>query len=683
MPSKQCSGVNLCNAHRQQKEDVEKDVQEFVIIGNGPSGICLSYLLSGNMPYYVGQSEDEMLHARLSVQPDQSLVEQDLEFLAEGLEGRSNNPVSLLLDCLQHPQADLGLDLPSHLQWRQEPGTRVKHVVLGRGKPGGVWQTLNGNLKTVSLGAWMQLPNLSMPKWQEHNTKLIDRRTSVSNVAQYYTDYVDIMGISNSFRNCTVVSSVKQVRQEKSSCRSSPPRSSHSSSSSRSHASDSITASTSSSFSRHLPDNAAPHPFTDMEEADDMFSFEEDELSSVCSSLTHASSASPSRDLSTCRFDEGCEDRVSGQPSEEDSNQQCRGCSRESSDVLSCLQDNCDTGPAAEHSSMQYISIPGYDTDLCPSWDPIINPSLFSCVNSYRGGSFRNSFSCSFTNPHHKQLSCVREEEEGTLFEVSGYELERTAAGQRTTTHFKYLTKNVVLATGLDNPNRLNVEGEDLSFVIHSLRDVETAVEVGGLTPNSDPILIIGAGLSAADAIITAQGYNIPVVHVFRRAVDDQQLIFNKLPVNLYPEYHDVHKMMAEGSVESPRKLRGEQVDREHPKYVAYAQTVVTNISKDRRVTLSGPHTNTDIQVSYVLVLIGASPNLEFLESATQLGRVDKNNPLNIDVYTHQSLDIPGLFAMGPLTGDNFVRFLQGGALAIASFAHKQRSKRKKEQDEA
>ena len=26
------------------------------------------------------------------------------------------------------------------------------------------------------------------------------RRTSVSNVAQYYTDYVDIMGISNSFR---------------------------------------------------------------------------------------------------------------------------------------------------------------------------------------------------------------------------------------------------------------------------------------------------------------------------------------------------------------------------------------------------------------------------------------------------------------------------------------------------
>lgn len=423
-----------------------------------------------------------------------------------------------------------------------------------------------------------------------------------------------------------------------------------------------------------------------------MFSFEDDELSSVCSSLTHTS-ASPTREIPSSRLDGPAggagmyqddrdvmyqDDRLTGQ---DDSG--C-GCSRAGSEdrcTLSCCQNICDIEDRGS-SSIQYINIPGFDTDLCPSWDPIINPSLFSCL-SYRGSSFKPSLSlpsCSFRNKHHNQIRCEREEEPGTLFEVSGYEIETTQTGERNTNHFKYLTKNVVLATGLDNPNRLNVEGEELSFVIHSLRDVESAVEVGGLTPNSDPILIIGAGLSAADAIISAQGYNIPVVHVFRRAVDDQQLIFNKLPVNLYPEYHDVHKMMAEGSVESTRRLRGQEVDREHPRYRSFSQTVVTSISKDRRVTLSGPNTNTDIQVSYVLVLIGASPNLEFLESATQLGRVDKNNPLNIDVYTHQSVDIPGLFAMGPLTGDNFVRFLQGGALAIASFAHKQRSKRKEDE---
>ena len=58
----------------------------------------------------------------------------------QGLEGRSNNPVSLLLDALQKPEADLGLELPSLLEWRQVEEGKVDHVVLGRGKPGGIWQ---------------------------------------------------------------------------------------------------------------------------------------------------------------------------------------------------------------------------------------------------------------------------------------------------------------------------------------------------------------------------------------------------------------------------------------------------------------------------------------------------------------------------------------------------------------
>ena len=115
--------------------------------------------------------QDEFLHTRLSLQPNLSLVEQDLEFLSDvsthppisthrltflpsssisihpvyspsiqGLEGRSNNPVSLLLDALQKPEADLGTELPSLLEWRQVEEGKVDHVVLGRGKPGGIWQ---------------------------------------------------------------------------------------------------------------------------------------------------------------------------------------------------------------------------------------------------------------------------------------------------------------------------------------------------------------------------------------------------------------------------------------------------------------------------------------------------------------------------------------------------------------
>ena len=36
-------------------------------------------------------------------------------------------------------------------------------------------------------------------------------------------------------------------------------------------------------------------------------------------------------------------------------------------------------------------------------------------------------------------------------------------------------------------------------------RELEIGIEAGAVTPNSDPIMIVGAGLSAADAIICAQ----------------------------------------------------------------------------------------------------------------------------------------------------------------------------------
>jgi thioredoxin reductase len=264
-----------------------------------------------------------------------------------------------------------------------------------------------------------------------------------------------------------------------------------------------------------------------------------------------------------------------------------------------------------------------------------------------------------------------------TLFEVTGYEVKTDREGKREMKQFKYVAKNVVLATGqTDDPNRLEVPGEDLPFVLHKLKDLDDLVKAGHLTPNSDPVLVVGAGLSAADAIINAQGHGLPIAHVFRKSVSDPSLIFNKLPVALYPEYHAVHRMMASGSEHHTKIFKGQPIEREYPGYVAWGQTDIVEITKDRKVRLKGPNTNEMIQVSYILVLIGASPDLSFLaEAGHQLGRVPgavigRNNPIDIDVFSHQSTNIPGLFAMGPLTGDNFVRFIQGGALAITSHVH-------------
>ena len=102
----------------------------------------------------------------------------------------------MLLDHLQKPDADLGLRLPSQLEWRHHPDKALDHVVLGRGGPGGVWHSLagseeegGGDMLTVSLGGWMELPDLSMEEWQQGNTggqAELTGRASVATVSQYY-----------------------------------------------------------------------------------------------------------------------------------------------------------------------------------------------------------------------------------------------------------------------------------------------------------------------------------------------------------------------------------------------------------------------------------------------------------------------------------------------------------------
>lgn len=102
-------------------------------------------MLAGHRPYLrSAQHPDEMLSARLAGllhgEAAVPLMQQDLRFLSQGLEGRAPHPLSLLMDALTHPGADLGLELPSLLQWRPHPEKRVDHVVLGTSPPGGAWQ---------------------------------------------------------------------------------------------------------------------------------------------------------------------------------------------------------------------------------------------------------------------------------------------------------------------------------------------------------------------------------------------------------------------------------------------------------------------------------------------------------------------------------------------------------------
>lgn len=51
------------------------------------------------------------------------------------------------------------------------------------------------------------------------------------------------------------------------------------------------------------------------------------------------------------------------------------------------------------------------------------------------------------------------------------------------------------------------------------------------------PILVVGAGLSAADAVTICRSSQVPVIHVYRNRSAG---LDKMLPENVYPEYHAV-----------------------------------------------------------------------------------------------------------------------------------------------
>uniref|UniRef100_A0A452UKL3 EF-hand domain-containing protein n=1 Tax=Ursus maritimus TaxID=29073 RepID=A0A452UKL3_URSMA len=112
-----------------------------IVIGNGPSGICLSYLLSGYTPYVKADAvhPHPLLHRKLTEAPGVSILDQDLDYLSEGLEGRCQSPVALLFDALLRPDTDFGGTMESVLTWKHQKERAIPHVVLGRNLPGGAW----------------------------------------------------------------------------------------------------------------------------------------------------------------------------------------------------------------------------------------------------------------------------------------------------------------------------------------------------------------------------------------------------------------------------------------------------------------------------------------------------------------------------------------------------------------
>jgi hypothetical protein len=574
--------------------------KEVVIIGNGPSGIALSFMLSGNLPFLISDSHpDDMLSMRLRSGINQCLVNQDLGHLAAGLEGRSTNPVSLLLDSLLHPCADIGMEMEPLVEFKKA-GVEIDHVVLGKGPPGGSWHKMDPYILTLSLGTWMSLPGLPF-----HPRDSGEKRAFACNVANYYVQYVQEMNLSKYFVNNAVVSHV-------------------------------------------APLNGTKRDFREREVAE--------RLSAETKVTIEQMEIVPTP--KSCLISDAFNYRLSSghrkiKPSR---------CCKRPRDAL-CQGLSPDRKIREVNTQAKLLSRRERDRSVSLSCD-----STNSC-DSFRSDNFNVRNSRNFDSKNASRvpfrISPICDPDQRSSWSV---ETRNVESGETTTYHCKYL----VLANGAsDLPNRLDFSKgkKDPSWLFHDLRSLEynldRYIQSSG-DEEIDPVLIVGAGLSAADAVVATRGRNVPVLHVFRNKAAD---LNRQLPENMYPEYHKVHQMMKDGGST-------------YPFYTAYPEYNVSDVDEtSRSVILTSKSGDVQkVRVSFVAVLIGSRPDLKFLPQDFDLG-VKKNvpidcktNTLNIDRLTHAVDGFDNLFAVGPLAGDNFVRFIPGGALAVVSELYRKNS---------
>uniref|UniRef100_A0A182RQT6 FAD/NAD(P)-binding domain-containing protein n=1 Tax=Anopheles funestus TaxID=62324 RepID=A0A182RQT6_ANOFN len=698
------------------KDAIYKDV---VIIGNGPSGISLSYMLAGHWPYWSPEKAqkhpDELLRARLNYYDSKkSLVEHDLFSLADGLEGRSTNPVSLLLDSLQHPCADLGMDLPSMVEYRYHPEKEIDHLVLGRGPPGGSWHRMDPNLRTLSLAAWMSLPGLPFAEWESRHPSVEAVDESVQPLKSFASEPVPSCARCNELAKRAKRGGQKVPLIKCSKCYRSG------------------THTDGNNNMSVVEGNGIQGEQQQQQHGDGNVVAVLDERSGK---VNVKLLCPPRRNLSLKR-------QVSKEV--------------ETRALISSVAQYYES----------YVTEMGLERYF-------MNETIVTTVVPLDG----------------KCETALPERFRNGRWLVAGF-------NRTTNKRFTIVCNNLVLANGAsDLANRLGVKGEGLEmpWVKYELPHLERALEKYDDQARTQlkPVLIVGAGLSAADAVTICRSSGIPVVHVYRNRTAG---LDKMLPGNVYPEYHEVHKMMKDSN-------------RKHELYTPLPEHTIVDLAigaDSRRVTVQHLKTGErrELDVSYCAILIGSRPDLRFISSITGtkctnapnteasnpppvliscpdsetedeaalnhcfgrqpvqpltmwmfteqllsscLGRklywlknmcakckhinltdkprhkqqqqhlqynvlntaalgghcphqqdekpvlnlsaasgmglgedptkpIDcKNNPIDVDKYTNAVLRTShtGLYAMGPLVGDNFVRFIPGGALSITAALHK------------
>lgn len=186
--------------------------------GNGPSALILSYILHGNVPYYIGGHHDSILAAKLDKQPNLLHLTPDLyaHFLSSLRYSTQALPINTLLDTLIRPNADTEVNPKSCIEWRREPGRAVSHLAIGdTAHAGGQWAddsvSASADIGTLSYAEQLSLPGYS---YADHlaTRKQTDQcdfvRPSRAEFADYLSAYPAAVGIEDAVVTGTRVEDV-------------------------------------------------------------------------------------------------------------------------------------------------------------------------------------------------------------------------------------------------------------------------------------------------------------------------------------------------------------------------------------------------------------------------------------------------------------------------------------------
>lgn len=192
------------------------------------------------------------------------------------------------------------------------------------------------------------------------------------------------------------------------------------------------------------------------------------------------------------------------------------------------------------------------------------------------------------------------------------------------------------------------------------------------LRMSNDPILIVGSGFSAADAIVHNLGIR-PVIHLYKWDKADYISPLKHCHRSSYPEYADIYRRM---------KLSANGAS-SFDDYEGFADCTITQVTEvDGRhditfVSDDSRETRRTVLVGEIAVLAGRRTSLDFLEPkilrALQIdsheGWLEKTGLRDQIEARGAALTVDGgkILCIGSITGDSLVKFMFGAVFGAAA----------------